>query len=139
MKIEFYDVGSVADEKFKYVVLQARHEGKWVFVRHRDRETWEIPGGHIEPGETPDQAADRELVEETGAISFKCQAVHDYSVTRNDETNYGRLYFCEIKTLGDIGEFEIAEVMLSEELPTELTYAAIQPHLFAKVKESINI
>ncbi|MCF2527735.1 NUDIX hydrolase [Yinghuangia sp. KLBMP8922] len=27
---------------------------------------WDVPGGHVEPGETPDRTAARELAEETG-------------------------------------------------------------------------
>ena len=39
-----------------------------LMVRHRDaeREYWTLPGGGIEPGETPEQAAVREVFEETG-------------------------------------------------------------------------
>tara|TARA_B100000902_G_C26877860_1_gene701082 strand:- start:57 stop:461 length:405 start_codon:yes stop_codon:yes gene_type:complete len=39
--------------------------GKVVFVEHPER-GWEIPGGHLEDGENPEQALLRELKEETG-------------------------------------------------------------------------
>ena len=39
--------------------------GRVLFVKRPTR-GWEIPGGHLEPGETPEQALLRELKEETG-------------------------------------------------------------------------
>lgn len=42
-------------------------QNKQIFlIKRADDGTWCIPGGHIEPGETPDQAARREVAEETG-------------------------------------------------------------------------
>ena len=57
-------LGAVKNPRF--VVVLSHQEGKILLSRHRQRQTWETQGGHIEPGETPEQAARRELREETG-------------------------------------------------------------------------
>ncbi|MBF9067229.1 NUDIX domain-containing protein [Streptacidiphilus fuscans] len=41
-------------------------DGKVLLVRSFNREHWGCPGGVIDPGESPEQAAERELAEETG-------------------------------------------------------------------------
>ncbi|MFR7445451.1 MAG: NUDIX domain-containing protein [Sellimonas intestinalis] len=43
-------------------------------------ETYEVPGGHREAGETIDETARRELYEETGATDFDLFPVCVYSV-----------------------------------------------------------
>ncbi len=45
-----------------------RRDGDILFVRKRHSK-WNLPGGRVEPGETPLQAAKREMAEETG-LSF---------------------------------------------------------------------
>ena len=42
------------------------HAGAVLLHRHKKLEMWLPPGGHVEPGELPDEAAIRETKEEAG-------------------------------------------------------------------------
>jgi 8-oxo-dGTP diphosphatase len=47
---------------------------------------WSLPGGHIEPGERADEAAAREVFEETGVVArvVGCVGVHDALIRDRD-------------------------------------------------------
>ena len=75
------------DEKIRFVVILCRKEGKWLLVKHRQRNTYEFPGGHRESGETSDEAANRELKEETGAVVYRIKRLCAYSVTGRTPVN----------------------------------------------------
>ena len=66
-QVFFKNPGEVADEQLDFAVIMARMDGQWIFCRHKNRTTWEIPGGHREAGEAITDTARRELWEETGA------------------------------------------------------------------------
>ncbi|HNN97619.1 MAG TPA: NUDIX domain-containing protein [Pseudomonadota bacterium] len=48
------------------VAVYPRHGGKALLILHRRLGVWLPPGGECLPGETPREAAERELFEETG-------------------------------------------------------------------------
>ena len=123
--------GSVDDAKLTYVVMGAQYLGKWIFVRHRERLSWELPAGHIEPGEGPDQAAVRELYEEAGVVNSTLSIVSDYSVSDKGKLAKGRLYYAEVKELEALPDHEIEEIIFSSELPSHLTYPEVQTLLFS--------
>ena len=133
MKIRFYD--SADDSLLKFAVIVAMHGGKWVFCRHRDRNSYELPGGHRENGEDILTAAARELREETGAASFRLEPVCVYSATGRNRVNpggeecFGMLYHAEIETFSGMPECEIASIELMDALPENWTYPDIQPFL----------
>lgn len=107
---------------YKYVVTLSRMNGQWLFSRHRDRTTWESQGGHIEPGETPEQAARRELYEESGAVDYAITPVFDYWAGSREGSAVGVVFLAEIRTLGPMPDSEMAETRLFDAVPENLTY-----------------
>ena len=138
--VKFYD--NAPDDLLKFAVMVSRHNGKWVLCRHKDRNTYEWPGGHREHGETVTDCARRELWEETGAVKYTLSPVCIYAVADDAKETLGMLYFAEIFEFGPMPQLEIEEIVLFDEPPEDLsrwTYNTIQPKLVAKVKEVLGI
>ena len=136
MEVKIHNIGTVKDEDLKFAVIWSFYEEKLLLVRHKERDTWEIPGGKREPFETIDETAKRELFEETGAVDFEIKEICYYSVKReNEKISFGSLFYCKVKELGSLPEMEIGEVKTFDELPSNLTYPEIYPCLY---KEIIN-
>lgn len=126
---------SAEDGEIKYAVILAKYNGKYVFVKHRERDTLELPGGHREPGENIAQTAARELYEETGAAKYSLQQICPYKIN-----NYGMLFFAEITELGKLPQSEIERVVLLDEPPRDLsewTYPDVHPKLLQKIESEL--
>lgn len=136
--VKFYD--SVADELLKFAVIISKSNGKWVFCKHKKRNTFELPGGHRETGENILDTAKRELYEETGAAEFNIKPVCVYSVTApdnfNGEETFGMLYYAEITAFEKELHSEIEKIILTNELVDNWTYPEIQPKLIQEAKEN---
>ena len=75
MKVRFYE--DTDDQLLKFAVILAESEGKWVLCKHKERDTYEFPGGHRESGESIDDTARRELQDETGAEAPVKKGLHE--------------------------------------------------------------
>ena len=141
MEVKFYE--DVEDKLLKFAVIISKSYGKWVFCKHKERDTFEVPGGHREENETILETAKRELKEETGAIDFDIHQVCVYSVTgktrvnESGEESFGMLYCANIRAFDKELHSEIEKVVLLDELPSEWTYPLIQPLLIKEFQRRI--
>ena len=134
-EVRFYDRAD--DSKLKFAVIVTRTNGRWVFCRHRDRDTLEIPGGHREAGEDILAAAKRELYEETGAVEYSIGPVCVYSVSApgnfDGRETFGMLFFADVKAFEKELHSEIEEIVIRDDPPENWTYPDIQPLLLREV------
>jgi 8-oxo-dGTP diphosphatase len=139
VEVRFYD--DVADSQLKYAVIISQSAGRWVFCKHRERTTYECPGGHRETGEDILTTAKRELFEETGALAYSIRQICPYSVTKNGENEpgeetFGMLYFADIAAFAGELHSEMETVLLTDTLPEHLTYPEIHPTLMERALET---
>lgn len=111
-------------EHIEFVVIFTRYQGKWVYCWHKYRQSFEHPGGHIEQGETPMEAARRELYEETGITDARLIPLWDYEfVWENGKgRNNGRVYYAEAHSLGELPDNEMGRIELFDAVPDNYTY-----------------
>lgn len=139
LEVKFYD--AVDDALLKFAVIISQSHGKWVFCKHKQRDTLECPGGRREAGEKILETAKRELQEETGAVKFDIKPIGVYSVTgktrvnETGEESFGLLCFAEILEFSGKLDSEMEKVVLMNVLPDHWTYPLIQPKLVDRFLE----
>lgn len=139
IEVNFYE--EVADEFLKFAVIISKTDGKWVFCKHRERDTYEVPGGHREEKETILETAKRELKEETGALEFDIKPICVYAVkgktkvNKNDsDESFGMLFYADIFSFEKELHNEIEKIIITDKLIENWTYPAIQPKLMEEAK-----
>lgn len=74
-------------------------QGAWLMIRRNGR--WDLPKGHIEAGETPEQAAEREIAEETGVVARTvrplCRTLHAYYFPKTARWELKRTRWFELR------------------------------------------
>ena len=139
-EVNFYE--QVEDGLLKFAVIISKTEGKWVFCKHKERDTYEVPGGHRETGETILETAKRELREETGAIDFDIKPVCVYSVKGKtrvneniDDESFGMLFVADIISFEKELHSEIERIVITDQLVDNWTYPLIQPKLLEEAEK----
>lgn len=140
LEVKFYE--QVDDGLLKFAVVISKTDGKWVFCKHKERDTYEVPGGHREMGETILETAKRELREETGAIDFQISPVCVYSVKGKtrvneniDDESFGMLFVADIFSFENELHSEIEKIIITDHLVDNWTYPLIQPKLLEEAKK----
>ena len=123
LDVKFYD--TIDDALLKFAVVISQSKGKWVFCKHKERDTYEVPGGHREEGEDILETAKRELQEETGAVRFDIKPVCVYSVTGKTRVNetgeetFGLLCYADISEFFRNLDSEIEKVANRLDIPVD--------------------
>ena len=82
----------------KHVWIICKYKDQWLLTEHRSRGL-EFPGGKVEEGETAEEAAIREVMEETGGVVKKLYYIAQYFVTGRSGTILKNVSFATIETL----------------------------------------
>ncbi|SHJ82261.1 8-oxo-dGTP diphosphatase [Clostridium cavendishii DSM 21758] len=135
LKLKSYDLKNIKDCDLKFAVIATQYKGKWLFVRNKERETWEMPGGHRESFEDINTTASRELWEETGAKEYELYPICIYSIDDNGIESLGKLFYANVSRLSELPDFETCEIKLFDSIPLNPTYPLIQNFLIDKTIE----
>ena len=105
----------------RHVLVICKFGGEWVLTKHNDRGL-EFPGGKAEPGESLQQAAIREVYEETGAVVAELEWFAEYQV--DTEQPFCKTVFIAIALqVEEISLMETAGIVLKNELDLDGSYS----------------
>jgi 8-oxo-dGTP pyrophosphatase MutT (NUDIX family) len=102
------------------------HDGeprKLLVTAKQNSDEWIFPKGHLDPGETPDQAALRELREEAGFEGIILQQAGSYEFVQNGERIIATYFLVEASPKRVNGENRQIKWCTYDEALRQLTYA----------------
>ena len=89
------------DTPLTWAMVVIKKEDRYLLLHNSNRIEWECAGGGIEAGETVEEAAIREVMEETSqnVKNLKCHGVFKLYLKVKDRSEYGALYSGTIDVL----------------------------------------
>lgn len=139
-----FDAAAVRDANA--VLVFAFYRGHLLMTKHKLR-GWEVPGGKVEQGEWPSQAALRETYEEAGAEIDGLEWIAQYIVTQaNEEPLFKSVYIARINRMHPLPDgFETEEIRLYDEppLPPEVQHSRefspiVQDQVYSRILEHLS-
>ena len=104
--------------QIEFVNCIAHQQNRILFCKWRDENIWVVPGGRVEPGETAEETAHRELLEETGATLQNLEVLCYIHCFMYNLEYWGIAYLGEIKALGSPTDLnEVSEAKLFSSFP----------------------
>lgn len=108
------------------------HDGAVLMIRRRQKEgelLWAFPGGAVEEGETPEEAAVREVAEEVGLIVVADKVLGDRVHPKTGRAMVYTACTVEGGDLSVLDEDEIAEVawVKYNDIPAHVPYGLFEP------------
>ena len=128
------ELENIENKELTRVVCVAKYQDKFIYCKHKERDTWELPGGHIEKGESWEDTLKREMYEETGAVELEYKPVCLYKIS-----TYGLLCYLDVKKLDKLPDSEIEKIEFFDDEPENLTYKETHSLLLKTVRERLNI
>ncbi|GAM16441.1 RNA deprotection pyrophosphohydrolase [Mesobacillus selenatarsenatis] len=86
------------EKSARHVLVICKYQGEWLLTKHKVRGL-EFPGGKKEKGETLEDVARREVMEETGAVLNKLISIGEYQVSDKEDSFVKRIFYGEVERI----------------------------------------
>ncbi|MFD1040177.1 RNA deprotection pyrophosphohydrolase [Virgibacillus byunsanensis] len=120
VKLSFEDHPFSRDPK--HVLILCTYKNQWLLTKHSYRGI-EFPGGKVEKGESAEEAAIREIKEETGGITKVVKYLGQYFVVGKGGNTIKNVYFADIEDLVEQSTYyETEGPVLLDQLPDNIKH-----------------